>query len=407
MKTLRQYQRDAVSAFFNTEDRHATLKMFTGSGKTLVAVNIVRELRARLHGDLSVLFVTPTIDLKDQSRRVFEQEGFTYDEVPEIVTYAMAAKHVDKVEARKYDLIIFDEMHHLGDAPVFGRLLVPALSAPYALGLSATPPEEADNLALRVMPVVYERTYRQGLDEGYAAPFKVVQHAVQLTDQEYEAYRHLTSMISEMIAVYGVNYQNRPWLGPTYPPLQGEDPSAKRIWGGTITNARRQLAALAEEKYAELERLLTEVLKLYQQVPDDGPRRRILVWSEYVAALEKAKETLNHNGPIAELVTGTTPKKERRRLLTEAWGHDFPILLVAKIGEEGIDYPECDTGVILAGAKTSRQNIQRVGRLLRPLPGKEAAIHVIYARGTTDTRILPLLAEIGEPSNTPVDKEEM
>jgi superfamily II DNA or RNA helicase len=396
MKELRPYQRQAVDAFINCENHHGTIKAFTGSGKTLIAVHIVRELNARHHSipgeGIKVLFITPTIDLKDQSRLVFQSEGLPEWAIPEIVTFAWAAKHVDEIEARDYDMIILDEMHHVGDAPVFGRLLVPVFKARYGLGLSATPPTDPENIALRVLPVIYTRTYQEGLAEGFAAPFKVVPHAVKLTDDEHKEYRVLTSMISEMIAMYGLNYQNRPWLGPSYPKLQGDPP--RRIWGGTITNARRQLAALAEEKYVKLVDLVTNELSLTQQIPDDEPQGRVLIWSEYVAALEKAKEALNRNGRIAELITGKTPKKERKRLLTEAWGKEFPILLVAKIGEEGIDYPECETGVILAGAKTSRQNIQRLGRLLRPLPSKEAKLHVIYAAHTTDTKILDLLDEV-------------
>jgi len=123
---------------------------------------------------------------------------------------------------------------------------------------------------------------------------------------------------------------------------------------------------------------------------------RIFVWSEYVYALEKAKEVLNRHGQIAELVTGKTPKKERKRIIEEAWGRDFPVLLVARVGEEGLDAPESAVGVVLAAAKTSRQTVQRLGRLLRPFPGKKARLFAIFAERTTDEKIIPLLDLVTE-----------
>jgi superfamily II DNA or RNA helicase len=107
-------------------------------------------------------------------------------------------------------------------------------------------------------------------------------------------------------------------------------------------------------------------------------------------ALEKAKEILNRNGPIAELVTGKTPKKKRRRLFA-AWGTEFPVLLLARLGEEGLDYPEVAHGIVIAGAKTSRQNLQRIGRLLRPMPGKVAKLWLIFAEGTMEERLLNVI----------------
>jgi len=106
--------------------------------------------------------------------------------------------------------------------------------------------------------------------------------------------------------------------------------------------------------------------------------------------LAKAKEMLNRNGPIAELGTGQTPKKERAGIWKK-WGVDFPVLLTAKVGEEGVDVPEVDVGIIIAGAKTSRQNMQRIGRLLRPMPGKTAKLWLIFAESTMEEKLLNVI----------------
>jgi RNA polymerase primary sigma factor len=53
--------------------------------------------------------------------------------------------------------------------------------------------------------------------------------------------------------------------------------------------------------------------------------------------------------------------------------------------DEGIDVPDADVGVIVAGSKQTRQRIQRAGRVLRKLPGKDAArVLVLYIEQTTE-----------------------
>jgi len=56
------------------------------------------------------------------------------------------------------------------------------------------------------------------------------------------------------------------------------------------------------------------------------------------------------------------------------------------------DVPECGQGVIVATGTGDRQLIQRVGRLVRPAPGKEkAVVYFIYARGTHEEKALAKL----------------
>jgi len=220
-----------------------------------------------------------------------------------------------------------------------------------------------------VLPVLYERTFEQGLAEGYAAPFEVRPIPVQLTPEERAEYARLTEEI-------------RVWF------------LRKKSFKSPLFTKRKQLVAMAGQKFEAL-------IDLVSAIMDQEAPTRIFVWSEYVDALYEAKRVLDQlafarldKRISSEVVTGKTPKEQRKWLLS-VWGTEFRILLVAKIGEEGLDYPEVEDGIILAGAKTDRQNIQRVGRLLRPSPGKEKAkIWIIYAENTTEEKIVKLIEEI-------------
>ena len=385
---LRPYQEEAIEAWMKVG--HGTLAFAPGAGKTLTAIRIIKRLRKEnpMH---RTLVLVPTLVLKDQWEHVLARE----DELAKIVTYQWAAPRAESGEFwRQWDLIIADESHHLAIGETFRQLLIPIYKAQYGLGLTATPPQPVDgeeNLSLRVLPVVYTYTFSQGREQGFTADIEIRPIPVQLAPDERERYTELTNMIKEMMARYGESYQNKPY---------GKDAlTGKTIWGGTITNERRQLVALAEEKYERLAEIIAKELLLAGTQPTDtgmGVMSRIFVWSEYVFALEKAKEVLNRGGQVAELVTGETPKKERKRIIEEAWGRDFPVLLVARVGEEGLDAPESAVGVVLAAAKTSRQTVQRLGRLLRPFPGKKARLFAIFAERTTDEKIIPLLDLVTE-----------
>jgi RNA polymerase primary sigma factor len=44
--------------------------------------------------------------------------------------------------------------------------------------------------------------------------------------------------------------------------------------------------------------------------------------------------------------------------------------------------PEVATGIIIASGKSTRQLVQRQGRLMRPVEGKTAKLYVVYAEST-------------------------
>jgi superfamily II DNA or RNA helicase len=49
---------------------------------------------------------------------------------------------------------------------------------------------------------------------------------------------------------------------------------------------------------------------------------------------------------------------------------------------EGLDGPDAEVGIIVAGSKGEREHVQRVGRVLRPQPGKRALVYELVVRAT-------------------------
>jgi superfamily II DNA or RNA helicase len=59
--------------------------------------------------------------------------------------------------------------------------------------------------------------------------------------------------------------------------------------------------------------------------------------------------------------------------------------------DEGFNVPETEVGIIAASTATRRQRIQRLGRVLRPVKGKETA--VVYSLVATEPEIKRLREE--------------
>jgi superfamily II DNA or RNA helicase len=54
---------------------------------------------------------------------------------------------------------------------------------------------------------------------------------------------------------------------------------------------------------------------------------------------------------------------------------------------EGVNIPEAAVAVILSGSGSTREHIQRLGRILRHQPGKEAILYEVIASETTEEGI--------------------
>ena len=59
-------------------------------------------------------------------------------------------------------------------------------------------------------------------------------------------------------------------------------------------------------------------------------------------------------------------------------------LVSSRVLNEGLDVPDADIAVIVGGALGVREHVQRVGRLLRPRPGKRALVYELVTRQTLE-----------------------
>ncbi|MEM0497660.1 MAG: helicase-related protein, partial [Acidilobaceae archaeon] len=86
----------------------------------------------------------------------------------------------------------------------------------------------------------------------------------------------------------------------------------------------------------------------------------------------------------ALLLHGELSVRERDETLRRFRTAKTGVLVVTTVGDEGLDIPDVNIGIFVSGTGSRRQFIQRLGRLLRPAPGKKAVLYEVVVRGTSE-----------------------
>ncbi|MGM0591656.1 MAG: DEAD/DEAH box helicase, partial [Halobacteriota archaeon] len=259
-----------------------------------------------------------------------------------IATYQTAGmdRHRMLFDERRWGLIVYDEVHHI-PSRIYRRSA--DLQAAHRLGLSATPVREDDRekeIFTLVGPPI--GTDWGGLfDEGFVA------------EPEVE-----------------IRYV--PW----------GDETVRNEYGSADGHDRFKLAAMNPGKLVDVRRLL-----------DVHADKKALVFVDWLAQGERLAAALD-----APFVSGEMRHPRREQLFESFRDGDRRVLVISRVGDEGIDLPNAEIAILASGLGGSRrQGSQRAGRTMRPVGG--AQVYVLATRGTTEEdfaqRQLRHLAEKG------------
>ena len=81
-------------------------------------------------------------------------------------------------------------------------------------------------------------------------------------------------------------------------------------------------------------------------------------------------------------ITHQTKTKERKQILERFHRGDYTIVVTSQVLNEGVDVPAAAIGIVLSGTGSTRENVQRLGRILRKHGDKSAILYEVVARGT-------------------------
>ena len=388
---LRSYQKQAVNNWFANNGR-GTLKMATGSGKTITALAITWELYSQINLQV-LLVVCPYRHLVTQWSRECEKFG-----LDPVLAFENVRNWQTQLSTQLYNigsgsqqfltvittnstlisdgfqsqlkyfpqktLIIGDEAHNLGSPKLEESL---PHNVGLRLGLSATPERYFDEVGTQSVFDYFgavlqpEFTLRDAINQGALVRYLYYPILIELTESESIAYSKLTQKIGRVLM-----YKQRE-NGDLINIEDNEDIKSLLI-------QRARLVSAAENKLNALRELMSSRRETSHTLfyCSDGSQE-----AEGRANLRQLKEVTRilgvELGYRVSTYTAQTSLMEREDLRTQFEIGELQGLVAIRCLDEGVDIPAIKTAVILASSSNPRQFIQRRGRVLRPHPGKERA----------------------------------
>ncbi|HID42558.1 MAG TPA: DEAD/DEAH box helicase [Archaeoglobaceae archaeon] len=356
---LREYQEQAVERWM--EDKKGVVVLPTGSGKTHVALEIIKEL------NVPTLIVVPTLELLDQWK---EKAPFDCGEISgrekelkaiTVSTYDSAYINAENL-GNRFLLLVFDEVHHLPSQSY--RNIAEMSAAPYRLGLTATY-EREDGLHKLLPEIVGGKVYELRPDDlagVHLANYALRRISIPLTEDEMKVYERNAQIFKRYISSKNIVLRSPEDFRKVVMRTGFDDRAyeALKAW-----DTARKIAFNSKNKLKKLRELLRK-----------HRGDKIIIFTRHNDLVYRISRLF-----FIPAITYRTRKEERKRILEGFKKGYFKAIVSSQVLDEGVDVPDANVGIIMSGSGSAREFIQRLGRILRPK--KEKAI--LYELVSIDT----------------------
>jgi superfamily II DNA or RNA helicase len=354
---LRDWQRAAYLAYFRSPRRDFLLVATPGAGKTAYALTIAAELLARRE-IAAITVVTPTEHLKHQWAQAAHGLGIALDPAYRnaqgrasadyagvAVTYAQVAAHPALHRQRTLNrrtLVIFDEIHHAGDALSWGEAVRAAFEpARRRMGLTGTPFRSDAN------PIPFV-TYAPDADGGRRSA----------ADYVYGYGPALADGVVRPVIFLAYSGEMR-WLTRAGDEISGT--LGAPMTSGQLAQAWRTALDPDGEWVARVlaaaDRRLTEVRR---GMPDAGG---MVIATDHADARAYAGLLRRVTGARPVVVLSDDPAASRK--IAAFAGSADRWLVAVRMVSEGVDIPRLAVGVYATSVGTALFFAQAVGRFVR------------------------------------------
>ena len=363
----RKHQEESIAAW-KAQGRRGTVVLPTGAGKSLVAFLAIAMTKR------PTLVMVPTIDLMHQWQRqlqeVFGREvgalggGFKDRRELTVATYDSAALMMEQM-GNYFGLLVFDECHHLPSPRT--RLAATMSLAPFRLGLTATP-ERSDGGHELLNRFAGPLAFRLEIDQisgSILSPYRTIRLIAPLDDDEMERYTNCRARYLEFIRDNGISFSNSNGWGQ-FIALCARRPEGREVFQAWLEQRR-----IARGGRGKMRQLLT----IFQEHRGD----RIIIFTadnDTAYAIGRAF--------LVPVLTHHTRPGERKTMLEKFRSGEWPVLATSKVLNEGVDVPEASVGIVVSGSGSTREHVQRLGRILRRAEGKQATLYELVSENTAE-----------------------
>ena len=326
---LRPYQEEYVEKAH--EKKAAVLANPAGSGKTVTSIGLMSKV------DAPTLILVPQRSLVkqwkdeilDKTTLTEDQIGVYHGETKEMNDVTIATYHIagenTKIFRKDWGLIIFDEVHHI-PSKLFRKTA--SLQSTRRIGLSASPvredSKEKDIFALigREIGSDWARFFNEG---------HVVKPNVNINLVEFESDH------------YRFKYEEASGI---------------------------KKAIIASKNPAKME-ILEEKLKEHEN-------EKTIIFCDWIEQGEQIESQFD-----IPFISGETDFEDREEYFEKFRQDELKSIIVSRIGDEGLDLPDAEVGIIMSGQGGSRrQATQRAGRVMRPFG--DAQVYIIATKGSNE-----------------------
>ena len=348
---LRDYQKEYVEKAH--EKRSAVLANPAGSGKTVTAIGLMAKI------DAPTLVLVPQRSLVNQwKREILDKTTLTEDQIGQyhgdqkkmkdvtIATYHMAGEKTSLFQ-KEWGLIIFDEVHHI-PSKLFRKTA--SLQSTRRIGLSASPVRE-DSKEREIFALIGQEIggdWARFFSEGYVVKPDV---EINLVEWESDFYRH--------------KYEEASGI---------------------------KKAIIASKNPAKMP-MLEDFLEKHED-------EKTIIFCDWIDQGEEISEKFD-----IPFISGETDFDEREEYFEDFRKGNMNTIIVSRIGDEGLDLPDTEVGIIMSGQGGSRrQATQRAGRVMRPFG--DAQVYMIATKGSNEEDFVKRQVELLKEKGVPVKVKE-
>jgi superfamily II DNA or RNA helicase len=280
-----------------------------------------------------------------------------------VTTYDSAYINVEKI-GNKFPLIVFDEVHHL-PAESF-RQIAELSASPYRLGLTATL-EREDGLHKHIPSLIGGKVFElkpQDVAGRHISEYKIRRIYLPLSDEELREYEKNSKAFKDYVRRKGIKLSSPDDFRKVVMRIgfDSEAYSALKSW-----ESARKIAYNSKNKI----KYLREILKRHK-------KDKIIIFTKYNDLVYRISKTF-----LIPAITYRTDRSERKEILKNFRKGIYRAIVSSQVLDEGIDVPDANIAVIMSGSGSSREYIQRLGRILRP-HGRKSILYELISSETSE-----------------------
>ena len=348
---LRDYQKEYVEKAH--DKKAAVLANPAGSGKTVTAIGLMAKV------DSPTLILVPQRNLVGQwKREILDKTTLTEDQIGEyhgdtkemnditIATYHMAGEKTD-IFRDEWGLIIFDEVHHI-PSKLFRKTA--SLQSTRRIGLSASPVRE-DSKERDIFALIGQEIgsdWARFFAEGHVVKPDV---EIQLVEWASDHYRH--------------KYEEASGI---------------------------KKAIIASKNPAKKDN--------FEEILEKHEDEKTIIFCDWLDQGEDLSQEYD-----LPFISGETDFEDREEYFEKFRNDELKTIIVSRIGDEGLDLPDAEIGIVMSGQGGSRrQATQRAGRVMRPFG--DAQVYMIATKGSNEEDFVKQQVELLKEKGVPVTMKE-